>query len=278
MNYEEIRYFLFTKTYIAKDLVSHLRRLYGVPIKKGDWQKKVIKEHWDKILKTFFFKNFDYEKEKNPTERGLRLLFAINEVSKLLTPHIRRLAQILNINETLFRAFVLYNNVPKKLIGRDIIYTAWDEEPIKETGYYIKVDYNTQRQDILQAFDKIKFLYLQTGTEKSFKKKNKSLLRLRKRRDIGKNDLKKIKIFLKIEKEIGNFLKYKKIYKEDYKHEIITPAIERVVVKELKNDESKDEMKLVNQYKGYYYDVISRYNLPTVRDLKNLHDLIQSTS
>ena len=277
MKYEEIRYLLFSKSYVAKTIVGWLRKQYKIKITKGksNWDSILLKQHLQLIKKSIFYNG--YETEKNRTERGLKILFAKNDVAKQITPEIKMIAKELNIDETLFRLFVLHNNIPKKISGRNMVFFASPYEPIKEMGYYIRVDENTTKAQLQETYDKLKLKLLALGVVRNQQKpKPKKLLRVKKRRDVAEGDPEKIKIFIDIEKEIEKVIKDKKTidhYKLDYQRQTIGPAIERVAYNKSKED-SKKEKKLIKLYQGYYYDIIDRYNLPTYKDLATIHDLI----
>ena len=286
MKYEEIRYFLFVHSYIGKKACLELRKKYGVKIsKKGtNWEEKVLKENFNLINKSIFYQSYDFINEDNPEERGLRTHYAIDDVSKQLTPQIANLARQLKLNEHLLRVYILYNNIPKKLSGRDITFFATPYTPIIEMGHYIRIDKTTTKKELIEAYRYVKSLFkaieIVQDKDSLTKHSKKPIIRERKRKDIGKDDLKKIKIFFRIENEIPRVIKDKSNeildYKEDYKREIVGPAIERVVTKDLKEEDIKKERQMASLYKGYYYDIITRYNLPTFRDWTSIYGLISS--
>lgn len=83
-----------------------------------------------------------------------------------------------------------------------------------------------------------------------------------------------LKIYLEIEKELGNIANEKldeySTAKEDYQRQLLSPAIERAAGNSLGKiiDDSEFDEKLVmriNEYRNAYYKVAYKYKLPTIR-------------
>src|SRR3990167_10678807 len=180
-NYDEIRFWLFTESYIGKQISHKLRQKYNITT-VDKWKLHILHNHWNLFINTPFTKDFDFEKEKNPIERGLAFHFAIREVEKKITPKINEVANILELNVDLFRIFIIYKNLPNKLSGPDKFVFASPERPITDLGYYIKVDFKTKKKDIEEAFHTIKTIRLPVVFGKN---KNKTILKSKKRSDIG---------------------------------------------------------------------------------------------
>lgn len=92
-------------------------------------------------------------------------------------------------------------------------------------------------------------------------------------KEVG-DDKDKIKIYLKIEKQLILLIQDKKLkdnyVTEEYEHALLAPAIERVAgdsVSNIKSD-TRFEMKLIERrrvYNHWYYAVAYKYRLPTLR-------------
>lgn len=279
MEYEKLRYKLFTQSYVCKMTVRMLREKYGITLKrnKNTWEDKVLKDYYSELHKTALMKRYSQVNPKNTTERGLLAHFAIQEVSERITPEITDIARTIHIHEGLFRLLVLYDNVPNKISGRSLIVHATPNKPIIDMGYYIAVDENTTKTQLNEAFSELQQRFqMQKEIRNDLDTHKKTLINLKTRRKKTIDDQNKIDIYLKVEKEIEMVLKDKKNpdFEEDYRKEVISPAIERIVGKVVKDGDITRSEKLHKQYKAYYYDVIDSYSLPSYKDLRTIHDLI----
>jgi len=198
-------------------------------------------------------------------------------VSKNITPEITTLARELDMSETLFRVLVLYNNIPKKLAGRNIIKNAISEiESIDETGHYIKVDEYVSKQEVLRAYEEIQKQIKFYNEAQEEKKKGRKIIHKRKRKDIPNDDKEKTPIFCRIEKEIM-LLSREKIESDDYQNQLVNESIRRVVGNSLDPDDEKFDLTLEKKtitYADWYRKIIKRYNLPTPTKLSSILRLI----
>ena len=102
-------------------------------------------------------------------------------------------------------------------------------------------------------------------------------------KEIG-DDKDKIKVYLKIEKQLILLIQDKKLkdnyVTEEYEHALLAPAIERVAgdsVSNIKSD-TRFESKLTERrriYNQWYYSVVRKYRLPTLRIIPFLSRLIK---
>lgn len=102
-------------------------------------------------------------------------------------------------------------------------------------------------------------------------------------KDIG-DDKDKIKVYLKIEKQLTLLIQDKELkdnhVTEEYEHALLAPAIERVAgdsVSNIKSD-TRFESKLTERrriYNQWYYSVARKYRLPTLRIIPFLSRLIK---
>lgn len=98
------------------------------------------------------------------------------------------------------------------------------------------------------------------------------------------DDKDKIKIYLKIEKELILLIQDRELKEsyvtEEYEYALLSPAIERVVGNSLTNvkDEGKFEIKFSERkrmYNQWYYTVAGRYRLPTLRIIPFISRLLK---
>lgn len=98
------------------------------------------------------------------------------------------------------------------------------------------------------------------------------------------DDKDKIKVYLKIEKQLILLIQDKKLkdnyVTEEYEHALLAPAIERVAgdsVSNIKSD-TRFETKLIERrriYNHWYYSVAYKYRLPTLRIIPFISRLIR---
>lgn len=283
MDYQKIRYFLFTQSYIASEIVKKLRAKYRIKrnMTYPGWIKRIEKDHMDLLIK-----------KQNEWKRILHreipfnfefIWLAVQDIEKELTPDIGKIAKILAIDEDLFRVLMLYDNVPKKLYPPQRIFYANELSPISDEGMYIKVDDRLTYPEMLKYFSEAK------NRLKSFPRNKNKIIKDKHRKDIGPGDEDKIQYFLQIEKEIIQLAKEKRKYKnpdEEASRSIVIDAIDQVAGDI--TDTEADKRKISEQKAGllftawkkrlttYYYEITSRYNLPTSQDLISLLGLISN--
>lgn len=98
------------------------------------------------------------------------------------------------------------------------------------------------------------------------------------------DDKDKIKVYIKIEKQLTLLIQDKKLkdnyVTEEYEHALLAPAIERVAGDSVSNIKSatRFEMKLIERrqiYNHWYYAVAYRYRLPTLRIIPFISRLLK---
>lgn len=278
MNYDEFRYFIFSKTYVAEQLVKFLRKKYNIPEKmsSSDWTGKLLKDHyesfegkkqvWEKILKRKVEIDSDF------------VWIVSREIEREITPDITKIAKRLDINEVLFRVLVLYNNVPNKLFSPERVFYCNPLIPIREEGVYIRIDENLSKNEmwglIKKAKEKIKSLNNDFPSEK------------RKRKVIAKDDNIKINFYIKVEEKIKELAKEKqknKYFSEElYPKELVRAAINELtddlLEKKEYDDKTSDELVPIytKRIQTYYYEISRRYKLPTPKKLLSILRLLDN--
>lgn len=293
MEYESIRYSLFIKSYIAFALIKALREKYNIPpnMSRNIWRLRLMifyPEIVEKIRKIWELK-LDKEVQM---DAGF-FFVVLGDIERECTPTITTIAKELNIDENLFREFVLYGTSSCNVTLDDKIFYASKLQPIEEDGFFIKIKPDTTTRELQNLFEIVQerlnrhMCFEKHSQTNSLKTKLK--LDNRKRKDIGKNDSKKINIYLDIEekiKEIANFKVEQKrglswYEKDDYKGELVGPAIEQVAGEMIQDIESDEEFERLNnkikkRLQTYYYQITARYKLPNVKDLNIVLGLINS--
>lgn len=274
MDYDQTRFYLFTKSYIASVIVSLLRKRYGIKdVKKYvSWIDKVHKnnqvlvENRKREVKRFLRNEVDY------VSFYLRIR---SEIAIEITPQITKLADYLGFEEGLLRDYILQGKTtPSKYKGNFIF--ASPLHPIRNMGYYIPVKENTTQREVIKQFQQIK-------------KDLKELFSVsgRERKDIGPIDKEKIDAFIMVEEGMKNFAKLNKVAKEkypdDYKNELFGATLELMIGNYLTRiklaDDEKFDKKLTTiktRLITWYYTVTRRYRLPTIKKLPTILRLINS--
>jgi hypothetical protein len=282
--YDKIRFWLFTETYVASEIVVFLRQKYKIPQKMSpvEWWKRIIREHWNLL-----------EHERKRWEATLKrrveidsgfLFVTIPKIEREIIPEIPKLASKLHLNEHLLKVFILYNNVPNKLYPLERLFFASPLSPITDLGYYIKVDEHLTEREMLSIFREVR--QKTSLFSDPVEARDKTKYEQRRRKQFGKDDDAKILAFVSVEKEIKNISERGLIYdnedKEQVYRRIIEMAIGEVVqhtLDKLKYDDEKQDKVFGRWQKRittYYYVIARRYNLPTPKKLNAILRLMQS--
>ena len=283
--YDKIRFWLFTETYVASEIVAILRQKYKIPQKMSseEWWKRIILEHWNLL-----------EQERKRWEATLKrrveidsgfLFVTIPEIEKGIIPEIPKLASKLRLNEDLLKVFILYNNVPNKLYPPERLFFASRLSPITDIGYYIKVDEHLTERELLYIFKRVmqKINMFADPNEK----KEKTKYEQRRRRQFGKNEDAKILAFVSVEKKIKEIVEEdlklnKKPTSNTYYKDIVQNAIGAVVQNTLDqleyDDEKQDRVfdRCQKRITTYYYTIANRYKLPTPKKLNSILRFMKS--
>jgi hypothetical protein len=271
MEYEDIRFDLFTSSYCGKKIIQALRKKYG---KSLNWHNK-FREEQIKGLDLFLERLREAE---NPNVKPSRpkLLFNFGRH----TPKITKIAKLLHLNEEQLRYYILFNIYQfSKVPPEDIIYLATEDSPITNDGYYIQIDSDTNKTNVEEAIREIQKRLTNEQKIHEFMglPKEKKLIK-KQRSQVAPDDNGKIAVYKAIEKEILTVEKDKKknyVGVNDYERELLRPAIERVVGESLSDeDDAKKEEELNTKYNTWYYEIVKRYQLPTIKKLPTILRLI----
>jgi len=158
---------------------------------------------------------------------------------------------------------------------------ALEEIPITQRGFYIKVEKGASKTDIEAATEYIQKHLIPTAEELlGFEYKRQ------KRNQTGADDDKKLQIYLKVEESIKEVMSEMKnnTYMEmdpekgDFPIKI---AIDYVAMAYVDDTDPEYKKKLsfhAEKIKNTYYDVITRYELPTIRKLTRLLKIFKTNS
>lgn len=281
--YDRIRFWLFTETYVASEIAKFLRQNYKIPPKMSsiEWRKRIIREHWNLINREIKRLENSVRLRVDKIDPGF-LFIIIPKIEREIIPEIPRLASKLRLNEDLLRVFILYNNVPKKLYPPERVFFASPLNPITDMGYYIKIDEHLRERELLLLFKKT-LQKIKMFSDSDGKKKTK--YEQRRRKQFGKDEKAKILAFISVEKKIKENLKNNLNinYVEDKNcMDIVKFAIGGVVqdiFDRLKYSNEKQD-KLFDRWQKrittWYYTIADRYKLPTPKKLNSILRLMQS--
>lgn len=280
-NYDVIRFWLFTQSYVSSVLVNVLRNKYKIPIKgvsRSRWRKEFDQKHADL-----------FEKRSNElTHQGNGFLSSalrytlVDELTKEITPEITNIAKALDLDENNLRNFILYNIISnKENITPKVLYVN-PSKFITEEGVYIKVDERIDVKKYLKTLSKIKSELKIVSKLKV--KTSKLLIKERRRKDIGKEDKGKIEFYCLVEKQIKKLVIEKNSNKylrdELNKGQLVNIAItgvaDELLDRRSKDQERKDNVfdKWIVRVNTFYREIISRYMLPSPKKLPSILRLI----
>lgn len=283
MDYESTRYYLFANSFVASKLSSYIRRKYDIPDKlsSSEWVHVLATRYLDAVLKYCSVLGIKLTGKTNIYD----LIWALSgDIEDIIIPEFKRITSFLEIDNLLFKIYVLYKNIPSKVSGPEKIYEAFSFKGISDPGMYIKLDSKTTNREVVKLLKEAKNRIL---AQKIIDGKSpKTFLSSKKRKDIGKDDAWKIKAYLRVEKEM------KKIDAErgeadsweegrsDYANELVGGAIERVAGDLLSEDTLSDKdfeealPKYMKRIRTYYYEVARRYALPTLKKYRTIFRLM----
>lgn len=284
MNYEQIRYYLFSKSYVGKVIIDEIRKKHKIDSNQtySEWAKILTKDYFS-ILEEI---RIDWSKEMGYETIIDWDFIWLNQddIESKIFPEVSKLAQQLNFDTKMLMINILYNNVPKKLSTPNKVCFANKLRPIKEKGTYLRIDKNTTDKEVLEMLHNAKkYMFIVEDTKEKQPSNKLKILNNKKRKDISKNDNQNFEIFKLVENKIKKLIKEKEEKQKDfdYEGEIVGPALKNVAVdlaiKINPNDESIEfENKIFKKVKNIYYSILNRYGLPTYKQLKSILRLINS--
>lgn len=285
MNYDQLRYFLFSKSYVCSVIIEEIRKKHNISEKQtqSEWFIRIIKDHYNVLEEVRAERGNPFE-GKGDTIDWLFIWFNQDNIESKIFPEVSILAQQLNFDTKMLMINILYNNVPKKLSTPNGLCFASELRPIKEKGTYLRIDKNTTKKEVTEMLHNAKkhMFIVENSKEKQSGNKLK-ILNNKKRKDISKNDPGNFKIFELVENKIKELIKEKEKKQKDfdYEGEIIGPALKNVVVDlamEINPDDESIEFenKIFKMVKNIYYSILNRYGLPTYKQIKPILRLISS--
>jgi hypothetical protein len=283
LDYDGVRHYLVTHSFIGWLIASTLREKHGIPnnLTSQEWLKRLTEEHWDLFTKAV-----------PGQEMSSGLLWLMQDgVEKQVFPEVGELAKILKLDEKLLRIFILYNNVPFKISGPKIVHYASSHNPITEPGTYLRIDERTTIEDVKTEMARLKqwqAIQKEAVNEEGLHTTTKQVVKTR-RKQIEKGDELAVQDYLAIEREIITLAQEQKPGKKsqldmDYGNTLVEPAFERVAGDsfDIESDDTGDEefdkqlMLKVEQLRNTYYKVSRRFSLPTSKDKNRILRLISS--
>lgn len=282
-NYKNLRYFLFTESFVAEQIAKRIREKHNIPenLTRDQWQRRLL----DNYSHLYIAKAREWEsKLKRKVDIDYTFLWVAHEyIEQQALPEISELSKNFGFDEFYLRLFVLYKTVPKKIDISNYKYVT-PLTPLTEEGMYIKITPEMTYNELEQEFKKAK-RNLDFHKNSIVDKENK----IRVRKDVAKDDFIKAKIYILVEEEI------KRIYKEklqsrkssrdnnrpyDYQGELVGPAIEHIagnlVTWDREFSSASDEKWTAAQrlrerrVREFFYTISRRYRLPTPRKLTSI--------
>jgi hypothetical protein len=280
LDYSGIRHYLITHSFIGWLVAEKIRSKHHISkdMTSMQWLHRLLTDHWDLYEK--YHQDFG---QGNIAEMGSAFAFVIQDaIEKQILPEIPRIAKILHMDEKLLRIFILYDNVPFKINGPQLIHYASPLSPITEMGSYLKVNIQTTIKDLEKALKTIKL----HDSMVSELKDTKGLVELR-RKQIAPNDAGKIDGYLKIEQKMIELFRAKDdknpiVDYSEYGNTLVSPAMEMVAGDTLTNEDANDELfdkmeaELRERLNEDYRAITKRYSLPTSKDKTAILRLITS--
>lgn len=275
MNYDQARYFLFSKSYVCSAIIEEIRKKHNINGEQtsSEWFKKIIKDHFS-LLEEIRIEWSKQAGHETIIDWGFIWLNQ-DRIETTLLPEVSTLAQQLNFDQKMLMINILYNNVPNKISTPEGIFFANKFRPIYEDGVYLKVSKSTSEKEIVASLKEAKKYMTIVKSSKNNKEKNLKILKDKKRKDISKGDEFKYKVFISVEEKIKQLVKEKIENKSefDYEGEIIRPAIEQITGDLIINSGNEDnfdkyEIKWKKKITNIYYSILGRYQLPTYKQLK----------
>lgn len=275
MNYDQARYFLFSKSYVCSAIIEEIRKKHNINGEQtsSEWFKKIIKDHFS-LLEEIRIEWSKQAGHETIIDWGFIWLNQ-DRIETTLLPEVSTLAQQLNFDQKMLMINILYNNVPNKISTPEGIFFANKFRPIYEYGVYLKVSKSTSEKEIVASLKEAKKYMTIVKSSKNNKEKNLKILKDKKRKDISKGDEFKYKVFISVEEKIKQLVKEKIENKSefDYEGEIIRPAIEQITGDLIINSGNEDnfdkyEIKWKKKITNIYYSILGRYQLPTYKQLK----------
>jgi len=283
MNYDQIRYFLFSKSYVCSAIIEEIRKKHNINGNQtsSEWYKKLARDHFS-LLEEIRAEWSKQSGHKTIIDDEDFIWLNQNRIESILLPEVSILAKELNFDQKMLMINILYSNVPNKISTPEGIFFASKFRPIYEDGVYLKVSKATTEKEILTTLREAK-IYMTIVKSSRNNEKNLKITKDKKRKDISKKDEFKYKVFISVEERIKQLVKEKMKNKAefDYEGEIVRPAIEQITGDLIVNSGNEDnfdkyEIKWKNKITNIYYSILNRYQLPTYKQLKPILGLINS--
>lgn len=265
MKYESMRAELLINSYIFYAVKERFSRKYNVSSinNEADFIKYLDKNEKDKIKRFFSFSHRPTLDEYLKNDHYQQIYFF--DMVRLAFPVIYEISLAFEMNSVNLIDILIFSKKLDRFSLPDIVFFESSLINPKDKRSFIAVDIDTTEAEILKAKNIIQKIQ---KLKKSYKQK-------RTKKTIDSWDDKSIQIYLLIEKELINLRTEKK--------RITGKAIERTVISVIdeyskrsgKNFEDK-ELEMVEMYRNHYYEIKSRYNLPTYREYNKILNLIPS--
>ena len=199
---------------------------------------------------------------------------------------IKELANVLDINAKNLIKFIMLKEIDSKPLPPGRIFMASIYTPITLEGAYIKIDENMTAKDILR------YANLAKKSLRGHDNDGEPVIKGNKRKQIGENEEIKKRYYLRIEDTVKKLAeqKGKKLINGSQEYEkygiFIGESIKRVagdiLTEEYLDKEFTDkefDIEIENkrqQLETWYYEITTRYSLPTPKQLQELLGLISN--
>lgn len=279
-DFRNIRFTLLIQSLTVSILIEKIRKVLnipqaGLPLRNPDLDSIICeKREWlwkqfpDKVQKQYKRYLLYYENQEAD-------VLAVEQVAKEELYFIYVIADKLNTDRLSFERYVLFNiSLPLSLHGIRIIVQG---KTLDEPGVYLKLDPYTTASELQNIYKQLDRFLQKTSApviHKTKKRKKSTATDIQK--EINQYGVMESRI-----KEHHSLMKHTSQEKQraDAYENIISDALKELAGEDIPDNLSSlkwnlEMNKQAKKLKNVYYDITSRYNLPTLRDLPHFLPLI----
>jgi len=290
-DWDSIRFRLIRSSYVVGRVAKAIRDKYTVSLDKDgstNWEDLIFTKYFEKFTpylhKFNYFKNNIDDMSANAVhERGMRAIMAMRDFERREIPELTKLATELRINEGYLQVFVFYNNRTKKVSGPLSVESYFEGEIIRRPGRYIRLDDITSYDELKKLYEKNKFT-LEVGGISENPQKISSYKKIGKK-VISPEDDWKINVYMLLQEKlsyVGDICNRNELMR---KYDGKLPRLLEMAINEAVDDitSKMDVAEEMEEYaaniskskiRNAYKDVVTRYKLPNLVDVKRLVRLI----
>ncbi len=285
--WDRVRFRLLRSSYILSEVVKSIREKYGITVDskgKTNWRKIAYTKYWDQVEP--FLKKWGYfstQIKDNGEELGWRAHFALGDAEKEILTEIPLLADQLSMDEGYLRVFVLYNNRTNKVDGPASIEHMQVGDKVRQRGTYLRLEDIHSISELKAEYSKYRDYYL-NGI---FKEDSAKLPKYKQDRKkvISPEDAWKINVYMLLQEKlsyVGDISNRNELLR---KYDGQLPRLLEMAINEAVDDitSKMDVAEEMEEYavniskskiRNAYKDVVERYQLPNLVDIKRLVRLI----